>query len=375
MSSLPITIPSLISLCLVKLRESYLDESQLLQYESVQDKYTNMMYCKACHMYIDNEATLVNGIVDGYPLNWFVYYHDRLYHGRDLPQTSCDCQIDCPYAHIPRNICCFRCQKYYHNSMCGGIDACTYFDGIHENGNYHLSVGYESKFDETRFLLNPLRVHQDSLTWQVLQKVKTGKRRVDRYIHTGGFRGRIARPDRGAPQETDGTLVKPIIRITSRYNEELIKFQPQFVGLGTEIQNNEELETIPHVESYRYDQGRREYQDEFICDNCILEMIRLGELKYDRCQHQLAFRCEICEIFYNDNQEHYTVARKIYNDTPLAMRLAWYSYDDGNSICGDEFSVYEPTSSKYPSWYNEGSRICMSCKTTLLTSNEIRQIQ
>jgi len=326
MTSLPITIPSLISLSLVKVLNCFqYPTDEFLKWETVSEKYINMQYCQKCQIYIAGEPTIVS--------NWMVYYHDRIYHDQDLPHTQCTCRPSCEWAIFPRNTCCLRCQQYFHNTGYGALGADTSFDMIDSNGIYHLSSGYESCWDNKSFLLDPRRVHEESPTWKVLQKVKTGKRKVQEFCQMGGFRGNSNRP--GTPRhiqtrEIEGTIVKPVIPIESRHISGIIH------RLGNE--------------------------DEIICDNCILDMLRMGELKYKSYRRERYYRCEICEIFYDDNQDHYAVTYTYtdYNNENLIIRLAW-DPDEDNNPTENPNTIYRLVCTKTPRWYQDGSRICRSC--------------
>jgi len=136
----------------------------------------------------------------------------------------------------------------------------------------------------------------------------------------GGFRGNSNRP--GTPRhiqtrEIEGTIVKPVIPIASYY-----------INLRQQLGN----------------------EDEIICDNCILEMLRMRELKYKFCQRERYYRY--------DDQEHYAVTYTDYNNENVIMRLAWDPDEDYHPTENlNTIYIYRLACTKTPRWYQDGSRI------------------
>jgi len=319
-TSVCINIASLVNICLTKLRQLNVDLMPYLRWESIHENYIKMPYCNRCKMYIEGDFTNVN--LSG--SEWKIYYHDRVYHNQDLPRIARECKAEAKYNYeykfnnLPRNICCLRCNEYFHTEYpCeywSGIMANTYFYGF--NGFYYsLRSGYGSEWDGESFILIIDRISNNSLSYKILQKLKSAKRRMQTYAVTPGFK------------EIPGTLVKLCIPIQSHL--------------------------INHYNNYIQEVNA------IICDECVREMLKLGELRYIPGRHQCEFLCEVCRVFYTHNQPHYNVI-STDNKKDYIIIKAWREYYDGTT---KEDVAYHPNNSY--NWCQYGCRICASCISTL----------
>jgi len=242
-TSVCINIASLVNMCLVKLRQLNVDLMLMsyLKCESILRNYIKMPYCNRCDMYIENDFTYVNLGSS----KWKIYYHDRVYHNQDLPRIACKCKAEAKYNYeykfnnLPRNICCLRCNEYFHTKYVGehwsGIMANTYFSSF--NGlHYSLRSGYGSEWDGESFILIMNRISNNSLSYKIIRKLKSAKRRMQTYDMSPEFK------------ENSRILLKLFIPIQSHL--------------------------IDHYNNYIQE------VNEIICDECVREMLRLGELRY-----------------------------------------------------------------------------------------------